>query len=212
VVAKLLAMGFNGMPGAANGPAPSESALRSELELPGVTAEIQHIETRGGSVSLMNDGFTVARFDREVGSGDYQLIHVASHGFFGDSAQQSFLLAYDDVIRLNDLQKLIADVDVAQAGGIELLTLSACDTAEGDDRAPLGFAGAAIKARARSVVGSLWAVDDRAEQQIMQVFYANLARHSKAEALTLAQRSMIRSQQFSHPSYWAPIVLIGDWN
>lgn len=212
VIDKLLSMNFSGIAGASNGPAATESSLRSQLELPGVTEEIRHIGTPGASVSLVDGGFTVARFEREVGTGDYRVIHVASHSVFGDSAQQSFLLAYDDVIRLNDLQKLIADHEVGQGTAIELLTLSACDTAKDDDRAPLGFAGAAIKARARSVVGSLWAVEDRAEQQLMQVFYANLAQHGKAEALALAQRSMIRSQQFSHPSSWAPVVLIGDWD
>jgi CHAT domain-containing protein len=210
VIGKLLSMGFAGT--AADGRVPSESKLRSQLELPGVNAEIERIAVPGKSVALINDRFTVARFEHEVGSGDYQLVHVASHGFFGDSAQQSFLLAYDDVIRLNDLQRLIGGPDGVEEGAIELLTLSACGTAEGDDRAPLGFAGAAIKARAKSVIGSLWAVDDHAEQQMMQVLYANLPQHSKAEALALAQRSMIASAAFSHPSNWAPLVLVGDWN
>ena len=139
------------------------------------------------------------------------MIHIASHGFFGDSAQESFLLAFDNVIRIDDLQKLIAD-NGAQTGAIDLLTLSACDTATGDDRAPLGFAGAAIKAKARSVVGTLWAVSDNAAQQFMEVFYSDLAQRGKAEALAQAQRSLIQSPRFSHPYYWAPMLLIGDWN
>jgi CHAT domain-containing protein len=229
VVDRLAAMGFTGsLAGGARAlPAPvpdqesdstraarlaaNESALRSALALPGVKAEIQELVPLGRSVALMNGDFTVARFQREVGSGRYRVIHIASHGFFGDSAQESFLLAFDNVIRIDDLQKLIAD-NGAQTGAIDLLTLSACDTATGDDRAPLGFAGAAIKAKARSVVGTLWAVSDNAAQQFMEVFYSDLAQRGKAEALAQAQRSLIQSPRFSHPYYWAPMLLIGDWN
>jgi CHAT domain-containing protein len=162
-------------------------------------------------VSLLNSEFTVARFQSEVRTGRYSVIHVATHGFFGDSARDSFLLAFDNIIHMDDLQNLISD-NGSQNGAIELLTLSACDTATGDERAPLGFAGAAIRARARSVVGTLWAVSDAAAEQFMTTFYAALALQGKADALTQAQRALIRSPQFSHPYYWAPMVLIGDWN
>jgi CHAT domain-containing protein len=187
------------------------SALREELALPGVKTEIDELSALGKSKPLMNDDFTVARFESEVASGHYRQIHVASHGFFGDSAQDSFLLAFDDVIRMDDLQHVIAD-NGSQGGAIELLTLSACETAEGNDRAPLGFAGAAIRARAQSVVGTLWAVSDEAASQFMESFYSGMRRHGKTEAFAAAQRSLIDSPRFSHPFYWAPLVLIGNWN
>jgi len=200
-------------PGAAQAAVESadESALRFELALPGVKTEIQELSALGKSKPLMNDAFTVARFESEVATGRYRMIHVASHGFFGDSAHDSFLMAYDDVIRMDDLQRVIADKS-AQGGAIELLTLSACETAEGNDRAPLGFAGAAIRARARSVVGTLWSVSDEAASQFMESFYSSMRQHGKAEAFAAAQRSLIGSPRFSHPFYWAPIVLIGNWN
>jgi CHAT domain-containing protein len=228
VVERLMAMGFTGgaqftasatsrgLPDRPDrsaqdaSPAARTVSLRGELALPGVKAEIQGLAPLERSRSLLDGEFTVDRFTREVQSGNYRVVHVASHGFFGASADQSFLLAYDNIIKIGDLQRLIA-VE-GQSPGIDLLTLSACDTATGDERAPLGFAGAAIKARARSVVGTLWAVSDRATQQFMQDFYADLAHHGKAEALTQAQRSLLRSGQFSHPYFWAPFVLTGDWN
>jgi CHAT domain-containing protein len=228
VVERLMAMGFAGsteltasaksrglespaVQSPPSGGAGSQSMnLRTELALPGVRTEIQDIVPMGRSHSLLDGDFTVARFTQEVQSGSYQVVHIASHGFFGRSSGQSFLLAYDDVIKLDDLQRLIA-VQGAQSG-IDLLTLSACDTATGDDRAPLGFAGAAIKAHARSVVGTLWAVSDTATQQFMEGFYKNLTQNGKAEALTRAQRLQIQSPRFSHPFYWAPFVLTGDWN
>ncbi len=189
----------------------SATALRQELALPGVKTEIQELAALGKSKPLMNADFTVARFESEVATGRYRMIHVASHGFFGDSAHDSFLMAFDDVIRMDDLQRVIADKST-QGGAIELLTLSACETAEGNDRAPLGFAGAAIRARARSVVGTLWAVSDEAAGQFMESFYSDMRQHGKAEAFAAAQRSLIGSARFSHPFYWAPIVLIGNWN
>jgi len=115
------------------------------------------------------------------------------------------------VIRIDQLQHLIESNDSTQ-NGIDLLTLSACDTATGDDRAPLGFAGAAIKARARSVLGSLWPVNDVATQQFMDLFYRGLTQHGKSEAFNDAQRALMSSTQFSHPYYWAPFILTGDWN
>jgi CHAT domain-containing protein len=171
VVDRLMAMGFKGsteltanatsrglldptdhsVPG---GEAVSQAmSLRTELALPGVRTEIHDLTPLARSRSLLDGEFTVERFTREIQSGNYQVVHVASHGFFGRNSDQSFLLAYDNIIKLDDLQRLMA-AHGNQIAGIDLLTLSACDTATGDDRAPLGFAGAAIKARARSVIGT----------------------------------------------------------
>jgi CHAT domain-containing protein len=185
--------------------------LRSELALPGVTAEISGLAPLAHSHTLLNGDFTVERFEHEVQSGNYRVVHIASHGFFGASADQSFLLAYDNVIKIDELRRLIS-ANGPQSPGIDLLTLSACDTSTGDDRAPLGFAGAAIKAHARSVIGTLWAVNDTATQQFMESFYTALSRKGKASSLTQAQRTMIESPRFGHPYYWAPFVLTGDWN
>ena len=228
VVDRLLAMGFTGdmtggpgearglqKPGTGSSPAvPSakrELTLRSQLALPGVQGEIRELVPLTRSVWLLNEQFTVGRFTHEVQSGQYSVVHIASHSFFGSNAGESFLLAYDNVIRIDQLQRLIEANDSPQTG-IDLLTLSACDTATGDERAPLGFAGAAIKARARSVLGSLWPVNDAATQQFMDLFYRGRAQRGKSEAFTEAQRTLMNSTQFSHPYYWAPFILTGDWN
>ncbi len=213
VVDRLAAMGFAGRAAPEAGAVSATRALnlRSQLALPGVQSEIQDLVPLSRSVWMLNDQFTVSHFAQEVQSGRYSVVHIASHSFFGSNAGDSFLLAYDNVIRIDQLQQLLASNEVRQAG-IDLLTLSACDTATGDDRAPLGFAGAAIKAHARSVLGSLWAVSDTATQQFMEVFYKGLPQHGKAEAFTEAQRVLMGSTTFSHPYYWAPFVLTGDWN
>lgn len=185
-------------------------SLKKKLALPGVKREISALQAIVPSTSLLDEGFTLQQFIKETKSDEYRILHIASHGFFGGSAQTSFLMAYDDILKMNDLQSLIAEG--ARARGIELLTLSACQTAEGDDRAPLGISGAAIKAKAKSVIGTLWSVDDTSAQKIMEVFYANLATLGKSGALALAQRTLIENPTYSHPAYWSPFILIGNWH
>jgi CHAT domain-containing protein/Tfp pilus assembly protein PilF len=208
VVNKLAAMGFGATPYTRGG-GTDPQALKTSLSLPGVGTEIRSIAATSGSSTLLDKDFTLGKVRQELGTGRFNRLHIASHAFLGDSARDSFLLAFDDVIRLDDLQALISTR--SHPSDIDLLTLSACDTAEGDERAPLGFAGAAIKAQARTVVGSLWVVNDVATTQFMQSFYRSLATRGKAEALQAAQKSLLQSSSFGHPYYWAPFSLIGDW-
>jgi CHAT domain-containing protein len=140
------------------------------------------------------------------------VVHIASHGIFGGDADSSFVMAYDDVLSLKDLQSLLRS-DELRKNPIEILSLSACETAEGNDRAPLGLAGAAIKARARSVLGTLWPVDDEATALVIERFYRGLTQSpgSKARALQHAQIEVLRKEEFAHPFYWAPFALVGNW-
>jgi CHAT domain-containing protein len=100
-----------------------------------------------------------------------------------------------------------------QEEALELLVLSACETAAGDDRAALGLAGVAFKAGARSALATLWFISDESTALLISDFYRNLAdpSMSKAEALRQAQRALIKSEQYGHPAYWAPFLLIGNW-
>jgi CHAT domain-containing protein len=100
-----------------------------------------------------------------------------------------------------------------QVNPIDLLSLSACQTAEGDDRAPLGIAGAALQANAGSALGSLWPVDDSATKRLMVRFYELLTQEheSKSRALQRSQGELLADPAFAHPFYWAPFILVGDW-
>jgi CHAT domain-containing protein len=188
------------------------AALREALALPGVKQEIEALGKIMPSTSLLNAGFTVGGFSHEAESGAYRIMHVASHGVFGGSADTSYILAYDDLLTLNGLQSLLKS-DQFRKNPIELLSLSACETAEGDDRSPLGISGAAIKARAKSVLGTLWPVEDNAARKAMEKFYRGVATEhlTKAEALRQAQVELIHTDEFAHPLFWAPFVLIGNW-
>src|SRR6185295_17506978 len=120
-----------------------------------------------------------------------------------------FLLAYDGRIGLNDLERLIRPGKY-RGRPVELLTLSACQTAAGDERAALGLAGLAVKAGARSVLATLWSVQDESTALLMGEFYSQLAGGSaitKARALQLAQLKVLHDPRFDHPGYWAPYLI-----
>lgn len=199
-------------PAASAGAATRLATLSEALKLPGVETELNALSKTMKGTQLLNSDFTVARFGKEATSGSYRILHIASHGIFGGDANSSFIMAYDDVITMNGLQSLLTSDNVKQSP-IELLTLSACETAEGNERAPLGFSGAAIKARARSALGTLWPVADDAARQLMSTFYTGLTakKSSKAVALREAQVELLRQPETAHPFFWAPFTLVGNW-
>jgi CHAT domain-containing protein len=187
-------------------------ALRQALSLPGVQRELTEIAEVLPGKALLNQAFTLSALRAALQAADYPIVHIASHGVFGDSADSTFIMTYDELLTLDGLQGLLGAEQFRQRP-IELITLSACQTAEGDDRAPLGMSGTAIKAHARSALGTLWPVSDTAAQALMGRFYQGLATGdlSKIEALRRAQLELIGQPKFQHPFYWAPFSLIGDW-
>jgi CHAT domain-containing protein len=96
---------------------------------------------------------------------------------------------------------------------LELLSLSACQTAAGDDRAALGLAGIAIKAGARSALATLWFVNDEASSALVVEFYRQLKNPSmsKAMALRQAQLKVLENPEYQHPIFWAPFLLLNNW-
>lgn len=106
---------------------------------------------------------------------------------------------------------------VRTAAPVELLTLSACNTAaelegEAAERAPLGLAGVGFRAGARSVVASLWPAEDASTSRLMALFYEGLREGlGRGEALRRAQAALIADPATSAPFQWANFLLIGDW-
>jgi len=137
---------------------------------------------------------------------------MATHGVFGGSAEDTFLLTYDGRLDMNRLSDLIK-IGRFRDQPVELLTLSACQTALGDERAALGLAGVAVKAGVRSVIATLWFVDDEATSATIRDFYRRLRQPGmhKAQALQQAQQALMAQSRFRHPAYWAPFLLIGSW-
>jgi CHAT domain-containing protein len=181
--------------------------------LPGVETEINQIQRQVPSRVLFNQTFTTSGFQQQVSTVPFRVVHLATHGQFSSSADDTFILTWDRRIDVKQLGELLQARDQEARIPIELLVLSACETAEGDRRAALGLAGIAVRSGARSTLATLWAVDDEATSQLMVLFYQNLAKSgtTKAEALRQAQLTLLKQAETRHPFYWAPFVLVGNW-
>ena len=186
--------------------------IQDRLILPGVVKEMETLSAALPNTLLMNTTFTLSRFTQELEQNAYSVVHIASHGVFGGTAETTFIMASDNIIDINELERLLQSKKFLDQP-VELLTLSACQTAEGDDRAPMGLSGLALKAKVRSTLGTLWPLSDRAAPIIMAAFYKGLLEPgvSKAQALRLAQLSLLAQKEFSAPFYWAPFILVGNW-
>ncbi|MGI0488769.1 CHAT domain-containing protein [Pantanalinema rosaneae CENA516] len=181
--------------------------------LPNVGSELQEIQSEVSSQILLNQAFTSTALQQQIKAASFPIVHLATHGQFSSNAEDTFILAWDKPIRVQELSQLLRQREDAQEEAIELLVLSACETATGDKRAALGLAGVAVQAGARSTLASLWSLDDQSGAQLIAQFYQQLveAKVSKAEALRQAQLSLLRDPNFRHPRYWAPYVLLGNW-
>ncbi len=180
--------------------------------LPNVASELEGVRRVQGGTALLDRAFLRPRFARELRDVDYGVVHIASHGEFGGDPSRTFVLAYDGRLDLDDLENSIKLARFRDPG-LELLVLSACQTAAGDDRAALGLAGLALKAGARSALATLWFISDEASGTLAVEFYRQLrgGAPSKAQALQAAQRAMLADPLLGHPAYWAPFLLIGNW-
>ena len=162
---------------------------------------------------LMNQAFRRATVGQKLSQEAFTVVHLASHGQISSDVRESFVLTFDRRLTLDDLERFIRPGQLRDQP-LELLSLSACQTAAGDDRAALGLAGVAVKAGARSAFATLWSVNDLASARLVADFYSSLrgsAELSKAEALQRAQRKLLAESRYQHPCFWAPYLIIGNW-
>ncbi|MCM1984539.1 CHAT domain-containing protein [Lyngbya confervoides] len=172
----------------------------------------------------------------------YGVIHLATHAQFnpGD-INNSYIQLWNERLKLKKLNQLARELSWGQAPAVELLVMSACETALGSREAELGFAGAALLAEVKSTAASLWRVNDQGTLGLMNEFYAALQTSpTKAEALRTAQLAMLREEifiqagqlrsrgtqgmdlpleaglagdlNFRHPYYWSGYTIVGNWN
>ncbi len=190
-------------------------AVQGFPALPSVEAELESLESlfAADAITLLkNQSFLVSNIEQEITQRPYNVVHFASHGEFQADVSESFLLTYNERLTMDQLDDFM-QLRRFSDDPVELLTLSACKTAAGDDRAALGLAGIAIRAGARSAMGTLWYINDRATSELITDFYGHLRDpgNSKARALQLAQLEMFSDRRYAHPGYWAPFLLIGNW-
>ncbi|MEH2057444.1 MAG: CHAT domain-containing protein [Nostoc sp.] len=181
--------------------------------LPAVESEVKQISKTISSSMLLNQEFTSQALAERVKSSSAGIVHLATHGQFSSRLEDTFLLTWDGQVNVKELSELLKNRGNDPSKAIELLVLSACDTAAGDDRAVLGLAGLAVKSGARSTIATLWPVKDQAAAMLMTRFYDQLRQPkiTKAEALRQAQINLIRQTDFHDPFFWSGFVLIGNW-
>ena len=165
------------------------------------------IESKG----FIDEEFTRDRLQQELAETSYSIIHIATHGQFGSEPEDTFLVTgNEEKLTLTELDRIIRST-IPSDNPVELISLTACQTAVGDDRAALGLAGVAVQAGVNSALASLWSISDEATPQIIQQFYSSLkdSKLNKAEALRQAQIAEI--DRGIHPAYWASFIIIGNW-
>ncbi|NJL91882.1 MAG: CHAT domain-containing protein [Coleofasciculaceae cyanobacterium SM2_1_6] len=202
--------------------------------LPAVGLELAEISKGRGNNYFLNDQFTTTNLRQQHQQQGRQILHLATHGTFqGDSLNDSYIQLWDRRLTLGELPELGLSTPV-----IDLLVLSACQTALGNRQAELGFAGLAVQAGVRSSMASLWEVSDEATLGLMTNFYDQLTTAPiKAEALRRTQLAMLggsvrlesgnlisetRStpltrelaalgdRNFRHPYFWSAFTLVGN--
>jgi CHAT domain-containing protein len=178
-----------------------------------VPVEMRNLQTNFPCELLLNQEFTLEGLRRKLEQEQFSIIHIASHGQFSRDVRNTFVLTYDTKLTLNALESLLRPSQY-RGRPVELLVLSACQTAAGDDRAALGLAGVAVKAGARSALATLWFVNDQSTSALITEVYEQLRRSpgvSKAHALQAAQVKLLGDRRYRHPCYWSPFLIIGNW-
>jgi CHAT domain-containing protein len=185
-----------------------------------VEQEMTQIKTAIQGQILINQAFTDINLRQALQHQRFPIVHLATHGQFSSQLDQTFILTWNlplDIEQLNGLLQPLGE----RATPVDLLVLSACETAAGDRRSGLGLAGIAVRSGASSTLASLWVVNDEAAASLIQEFYQALSQPqkqpqsqtqvTKAQALRRAQLKLLHNSRYRHPYYWAPFVLVGNW-
>ncbi|MEH2295944.1 CHAT domain-containing protein [Nostoc sp.] len=176
-----------------------------------IKSEFEGISKAGISTTSLIDGdFKKKNLESKISAASFNIVHLATHGQFSSRLEDTFILDFDGEINVKDFDTLFRTQGKTV---VELLVLSACQTAAGDSRATLGLAGAAVRAGARSTIASLWQIDDESTAMFVSAFYRELksGKISKAEAVHRAQLQLLKHPNYKAPSFWSAYVLIGNW-
>lgn len=193
--------------GTSQSPAPGLSAL------PYVEPELQALEELlPGRVKRLPE-LRLDELDAAMRQQPFHLVHIASHARFAPDVANSVLFTADGrTLTMQSLHDVMSRARIRNQP-LALLTLSACETALGDDRAALGLAGVAVRAGVRSALATLWRVEDASTARLMQTFYHHLLEigMSRAQTLQRAQLALLADTAYQYPYYWAPFLLINSW-
>ncbi len=207
---------FTALIAALSKPSPSlldRNAPKGIRPLPQAKEEVKDVQNQTqSSLTLLDEKFTSTRLEQEISKNNFPIIHISTHGQFSSDPLKTVLLAYEKVINIREFDKLLKGKIQTDADAIELLVLSACQTAKGNKRSALGMAGVAAQAGARTTIATLWLVDADSTALLMEEFYKGLKNGiPKAEALRIAQLALMKNPKYAHHYYWAPFLLVGSW-
>jgi CHAT domain-containing protein len=207
---------FTALIAALSKPSPSlldRNAPKGVRSLAKAKEEVKDVQNQTqSSLILLDEKFTSLRLEQEINKNNFPIVHISTHGQFSSDPLKTVLLAYDRVINIREFDKLLKGKVQTDADAIELLVLSACQTAKGNKRSALGMAGVAAQAGARTTIATLWLVDADSTALLMEEFYKGLKNGiSKAEALRIAQLTLMKNPKYAHHYYWAPFLLVGSW-
>ncbi|WP_204102173.1 MULTISPECIES: CHAT domain-containing protein [Spirulina sp. CCY15215] len=164
------------------------SEFSQQADLPAVPLEVATIAGQFPSQqTFLNETFTFDNLQHQPGRSGAKIVHLATHGQFQPGTpNESYIQLWDRQLSL----EAMANLDWGNK--IELLVLSACRTALGDETAEYGFAGLSVQTGVSSALASLWYASDTGTLALMSEFYHQLrSRRTKAEALQQAQIAMI---------------------
>jgi CHAT domain-containing protein len=184
--------------------------------LKNVKTELQTINNTLKSQTLLDAQFTSHNFTQTVTFNPFSIVHLATHGQFSSNPEQTFIMLWDRQLTIEDLSNLLQNRQIERSQIIDLLVLSACETAKGDRRATLGLAGMSVRTGVSTTLATLWQISDRSTVIMMDRFYYYLRNNpqtNKAEALRLAQLDLwkIEQQDWQIPLFWAAYVIVGNW-
>lgn len=182
--------------------------------LPNVESELRLIQAKLPSQELLNNTFTSQAIETNIEASPFPIVHIATHGNFSSKAEETFILTWDGRVNVKQINRVLRTGELGRSQPIELLVLSACETAQGDSQAALGLAGVAVRAGARSTLATLWQVSDESTSILIGQFYKELTDNkdiAKAEALRRAQVYLLKNSEYQLPYYWSPFVLVGNW-
>ena len=203
---ELLAMGISDFKKLAN--------VKQLEDLKGVNETMDGIKLSWpGAQIYLNEQATLANLAEARQSQRFNIIHISTHAAF-QNKDNNYIQFWDGQKHLEDLRQVQWYGDRS----VELLVLSACETAVGNRDAEMGFAGLSVQAGVKTAIATLWKVSDGGTSELMARLYQNLGQFpTKVEALQQAQIAMLRGEvkpkqadlDFTHPYYWAPFTLIG---
>ncbi|MFM7577431.1 MAG: CHAT domain-containing protein, partial [Microcystaceae cyanobacterium] len=178
-----------------------------------VEQELNSVQSQTAVTPLLNQNFVPNQLQRRLIYNRFEIVHLASHGRFSSQLQDTFIDTWEKPLNVTELVNLLQRSNPTGDNAINLLILSACETAIGDQRAALGLAGMAVRSGAKSTLATLWSVNDEATAKFMGEFYRQfvIQKVSKAEALRQTQLALLKDPWFKHPFYWGAYILVGDW-